>query len=95
MAEEREAVQAQGVGEQVDVAREAVEGQRLRVDSVASALAPLVDVEQPELVAEGVEPRRHVRVVEPRSSVQHDHREAGAHLVDEERDAVRELDLHA
>jgi hypothetical protein len=34
-------------------------------------------------------------VVEAWPSVQNDHREALAHLMDEERDAVGELDLHA
>jgi hypothetical protein len=66
-----------------------------RVDPLAPALAPLVDVEQLELVAERVEPRRHVGVVEARPSVQEDHGKAFAHLVDEERGAVGELDLHA
>ena len=95
MAEERKGVQAEGGGEQVDVVREGVEAQGCRVDSVASALPPLVDVEQPELVAERVEPRRHVGVVEPRPAVQDDHGEALADLVDEEGNAVGELDLHA
>jgi hypothetical protein len=58
-------------------------------------LAPGVDVEQPELVPEGVEPGGKVRMVEPRPAVENDHGEAFAHLVDEQRDAVRELDLHA
>jgi hypothetical protein len=52
VAEERKSVQAEGGGEQVDVAREGVEAQGCRVDAVASALPSLVDVEQPELVAE-------------------------------------------
>jgi hypothetical protein len=47
-------------------------------------LPSLVDIEQPDLVGERVEPRRHVRVVEARSSMQDDHGEALAHLVDEE-----------
>jgi len=95
VAEERETVQAERFGEQVDVVREAVEAQRRWVDAIASALSPLVDVEQPELVREWVEPGRHVGVVEAWPAVQDDHREAFAHLVDEERDAVWKLDMHA
>ena len=80
--------------EQVDVAGEDVERERLGVDPVAAPLAALVDVQQPELVAERVEPRPEHRVVEAGPAVQHDQREAVADLLDEQPVAVGELDVH-
>ena len=70
MAQEGESVEAESVGEEVDIVREAVEAQALGVDALAATLAPRVDVEQPELVPEGVEPGRKMRVVEPRPAVE-------------------------
>ena len=48
----------------------------------------LVDVEEPELVRQRVEPGPEHRVVEPRPTVQDEQREPVAELLDEERDPV-------
>ena len=88
--EQREAVEPERLGEQVDVAGEDLERERRRIDALAAPLSALVDVEQPELVAERVEVRPEHGVVEPGPAVQHDQREAGADLLDEETDSVRE-----
>ena len=93
--EEREPVELERFREKVDVLGEAVEAQTLGIDPFTTALSPLVDVEEPELVSERVEPWGQVRVVEAGAAVEQDHREAFAHLVDEQRNAVGELDVHA
>src|SRR5919109_63183 len=95
VAEQCEAVETERLGEQVDVAGEDLEAQRLRVDALALPLASLVDVEHAELIAERVEPGTEVRVVEPRPPVEDDEREAAlSYRFDEERVAVRQPDVH-
>src|SRR5207248_5931286 len=94
VAEEREPFEPERLREQVDVAREHVERERGRVDTLAAALSPLVDVEEPELVSERIEPRPEHRVVHPRSAVEDDQREALAELLDEDPVPVRERDSH-
>ena len=75
VAEEREPLEPERVGEQVDVAREDLEAERRRVDALAAPLAALVDVEDAAIVAERVEPGPEVRVVEPRPAVEDDQRQ--------------------
>ena len=70
MAEQREAVELERLGEQVDIPREDLEAERRRIDPLALPLPALVDVEDTELLAERVEPGPQVRVVEPRPAVE-------------------------
>jgi hypothetical protein len=96
VAEQSEALERQRFGHQVDVAREAFEGERRRVDALAAPLAALVDVQQAELVAERGEPRLRGGVIEPGPAVEDDQREpvGGAGLLDEQGVAVGEPDVY-
>ena len=94
MAEQREAVEPEGLGKQVDIAREDLEAEGRRVDALALPLSALVDVEDAELLAERVEPRAQVLVVEPRPAVKHHEGEPLiTHRFHEKRVSVRELDV--
>ena len=94
VAEQCEAVEPKRLGEQVDIAREDLQAESRRVDALAPPLSALVDVEDAELLAERVEPRPQVDVVEPSTAVEHDEREPlVAHRFDEERVSVGELDV--
>src|SRR5262249_11967284 len=94
VAQEREPVELQGSGEQIDVAGEDLEAERRRVDALRTALASFVDVEEPVLVSERVEIGPEHRVVESRPAVENDQRKAAADLFDVEVVAVRQRDLH-
>ena len=70
VAEQREAIELERLGEQVDVPREDLEAERRRIDPLALPLPALVDVEDTKLLAERVQPGPKVRVVEPRPAVE-------------------------
>jgi hypothetical protein len=94
MAQKGEAVEHERLGEQVDVACEHLERERLRVDPLAPSLAALVHVEEAKLVAERIEPGPEGRVVEPRPAVEDDQREAAPDLLDEHPVPVGQPNLH-
>src|SRR5215207_4430561 len=94
VAEQREAVEPERLGKQVDIAREDLEAEGRRVDSLALSLTALVHVEDAELLAERVEPRAQVGVVEPRTAVeQYEGEPLIPHRFHEKRVSVRELDV--
>ena len=53
VAEEREAVELERLGEQVDIPCEGLEAEGRRIDALALSLTALVHVEDAELLAEG------------------------------------------
>jgi len=73
--EQRERVETERLGGEIHVPGEHVQGQARRLDPLAAPLAPLVDVEQPEVVRERIQPGPEVLMVEPRPAVQHEDRE--------------------
>jgi len=76
----------------IHVARPDGQRQLLRVDSIASALPALVDEEQTEFGRERVEPGAEHRVIEARTPVEQDQREALTDIIDGEAIAVGERD---
>jgi hypothetical protein len=73
MCEHTHALVAQRLAQPVDVLDESVEVDRARVErGDRPARAPLIVVDQGVTDGERVEPRLEVRVVEPRTSVDHD-----------------------
>ena len=95
VAEQCEAVELEGLGQQVDVPGEDLERERRGVDPLGATLPALVDVEQAVLVAERVEVGPEHRVIQTRPAVQNDQRKAAADLLDVEVVAVRQHELHA
>lgn len=91
VAEDRKTVELEGLRKQVDVPCEDLEAECDRVDTLAPSLAPLVDIQDAEILGERVEPRPEVRVVEPGASVEDDQRRAGAQLLDEQSVSVGKL----
>ena len=92
VAEQREAIELERLGEQVDIPREDLEAERRRIDPLALSLPALVDVEDTKLLAERVQPGPKVRVVEPRPPVEDYERQAVIpDRLDEDRVTVREL----
>src|SRR5438270_1598911 len=95
VAEQSEAGELEGLGQQVDVPGEDLERECRGVDPLGAALPALVAAEQAVLVAERVEVRPEHRVVEPRPPMQNDQRKAAADLLYVEVVAVRQHELHA
>ena len=62
-------VEAQRLRQQVDVARETIERERCRVDTLRAALAALVNVQKPVPNREGVQVRPEHLVVQTRAAV--------------------------
>jgi hypothetical protein len=89
VSEEREAREAERVGQHVDVPREDLEAQRRRLNALAAPLAPLVDVDHTGDIGERVEPGPEGGVVEPGPAVENDQRQpVAAEVFDEHPVAV-------
>ncbi len=95
VAEYSEPIEPQRLREQVDVARENIQRERCRVDTLRAALAALVNVQKPVPDRERVQVRPKHVVVQTRAAVQNDQRETTPELLDTEVVAVRQRDEHA
>jgi hypothetical protein len=94
VAEHREALELERLGESVDVGAELRERELLSRNTVAAPVPALVVEDEPELVRERLEVRNPRRVVAAGTAVDEHEREAVADLVDVEGDAVCEHDVH-
>src|SRR5439155_17879471 len=94
VTEQREAVELERLGEQVDVPGEDLERQGFRIDAVGAALAALVNVKQAKVVAQRVEVRPEHRVVQTRPAVENDQRKAIAVLHHKQPVTIWEVDFH-
>src|SRR5262245_55277176 len=93
VTEDRELIELERFGEQIDVGCEGLERERLWIDTVGAALSTLVYIQHTEVLAEGIEVRPKHRVIHP-TAVQHDQREPLADLLDADPVAVAERNEH-